>query len=386
MPTSPERPPYPFARPLVPRPEAWLPYLEASYEQRWFTNGGPVATRLEAALAEHVGGGRELVACASATSGITATLLALELRGPVAVPAFTFPATVHAIELAGCTPVFCDIDAAKLELDPLDVQRALHEHDCVAVVHVRAFGFCHDVAPLEQVTRAAGVPLVIDAAAAFGGTTPDGLPVGRSGDAEVFSFHATKVFAVGEGGAISTSPELAARIRHVANFAIDGSDVTRRAINAKLPDVAAAIGLAMLDQLPRHVAVRVAAASSLLDRLAGSDVELPHLAAGRPPLQCLPLLMPARDARARLVDALSGSGIESRSYYCPGLHRATAWNATPAAHRPLPVTDAITERAVALPLYSDLAGAELRHVASALEQALLDAGVAPREQQDRRAA
>ncbi|MBC7462565.1 MAG: DegT/DnrJ/EryC1/StrS family aminotransferase [Thermoleophilia bacterium] len=365
-----ERLPFPFARPVVPRPEAWLDYLTASYDQRWFANGGPAVCQLEAALAADIGGGRDVVACASATAGITAVLLALQVRGPVAVPAFTFPATVAALEQAGCTPVFCDIDAQTLELDAIDVTRAIDQFGCVAVLHVRAFGFCHDLEPVARAAAVAGVPLVVDAAAAFGGSTPDGLPVGRDGIAEVFSFHASKVFAVGEGGAIATTPELAAQVRHVANFAIDGGDVTTRATNAKLPELAAAVALAMRDQLDAHVATRREAALELVDVAIGHAIDLAHLAAGSPPMQCLPIVLDTADARAAFVAALEIDGIEARTYYCPGLHRATAWREAPGADRDLPVTEDLASRPACVPLYSDLEGADLGFFARALERAL----------------
>ncbi|MCW2974703.1 MAG: dTDP-4-dehydro-6-deoxyglucose aminotransferase [Thermoleophilia bacterium] len=365
-----ERFPYPFARPLVPRPAAWIGYLEESYDARWYTNRGPVVRRLEARLAADVGGGREVVATASATAGLTAVLLALDVRGPIAVPAFTFPATIAAIELAGCTPVFCDIDPATCELDPDDACRAIESFACVAVLHVRTFGFCHDLAPIEAVADAAGIPLVVDAAAAFGGRTAAGMPAGRAGAAEVFSFHATKVFAVGEGGAVAASPELAERIRHVANFAIDGADVTTRGLNAKMPETTAAIALAVRDELPRHLAVRAQAAAVLGAIAVAHGVALPHVVAGAPPMQCLPMVLESALARTAFVEALAADGIEARSYYCPGMHRLTAWRAAPGAARELPVTDDITTRMVCVGLYSDLVGAELQFFSRACETAL----------------
>src|SRR5215211_3592130 len=97
---------YRFVRPTVPEPSAWLPYLEPAYRSAQFSNFGPVATRLEACLREaYAAPGREPVLVASATIGLTASLLALGVRGPVAVPAFTFPATVQAIVAAGCAPI-----------------------------------------------------------------------------------------------------------------------------------------------------------------------------------------------------------------------------------------------------------------------------------------
>jgi dTDP-4-amino-4,6-dideoxygalactose transaminase len=347
-----------FTRPTLPAPEEWTPFLAPAYEQRWFSNGGPVAERLEAELAAHlVSPDREVVLVCNATAGLTAALLALEVRGAVAVPSFTFPATAHAVQLAGCTPVLCDVERETWELGPAAATAAVRERGCAAIVHVRPFGLCRDLAPLEAAAADAGVSLVVDAAAAFG-TSPSAC-----GDAEVFSFHATKVFAVGEGGAVATSPAVAERIRHVSNFALAGSMVTGRGMNAKMSDVTAAIGLAMLRRLDEHVGVRRAVVARFGEAI-GTAAELPR-DPGATPWQTLPVLVSDEADRDAVIAALRARGVDARTYYSPGLHRTTAFRSADA----LPVTDELTRRVVCLPVYSDLAGRELdtlsEHVAAA---------------------
>jgi dTDP-4-amino-4,6-dideoxygalactose transaminase len=356
----------PFARPLVPAPAEWLPFLEESYATRWFTNGGPVGERLERELEDRVGApDREAVLVASATAGLTAALLALGIEGAVAVPAFTFPATAHAVRLAGCRPVLCDVDPTTWELTPAAAHAAIRDHGCEAILHVRPFGFCRDLSRIERTASELGVPLVVDSAAAFGGTTDDGVPVGGAGDAEVFSFHATKVFAVGEGGAVLTRPDLAARIRNVINFSLSGTDVTGPGLNGKLSDLAAAVGLAMLRRLDEHVAVRRTAAERLAKAVTGA-AKLPATP-GRPPWQGLPVL--ARDPATRdaIVAALRGESIEARVYYAPGLHRTTAF--APDTPGPLPATDEICDRILCLPVHSDLEGPALDRLTDAVAHA-----------------
>jgi dTDP-4-amino-4,6-dideoxygalactose transaminase len=344
------RPRYPFARPAVPPPAAWLGHLERSYEQRWFSNGGPLVRRLEdeLALRDHAGE-RQAVAVASATAGLVATLIALDLRGPVALPSFTFPASAHAVELAGCTPVLCDVDPDTWELSPAAAERAIAKQGCVAVMHVRAYGLCRDLSAIEAVTRAAGVPLVVDSAAAYGGTDAAGRPPGRAGVAEVFSLHATKVFAVGEGGAVLADPPLAEAIAAASNFALAGTEVTGRGLNAKMSELTAAVGLAALERLDAHVAQRREAVARLIAVL-DDQLATPPAAAGDPPWQGLPLLLPDEAARERMLSALHAAGIEARRYYYPGLHRTRAFGA--CAPAPLPVTEQLASRIICLPVYS----------------------------------
>jgi len=373
MSTPQERPRFPFARPDVPRPESWLPWLETAYEQRWFSNNGPLVRQLEAGIAARdAAAGREAVTVASATAGLVAVLLALGVRGPVAVPAFTFPATAHAVALAGCAPVLCDVDRATWELSPQAAADAVRDRGCVAIVHVRAFGLCRDLGPIEQVARDAGVPLVVDSAAAFGGSLADGTPVGRAGDAEVFSFHATKVFAAGEGGAVVCGPALASEIRRTANFALCGREVTGPGLNAKMSELTAAVALAMLDRLDDHVERRRAFAGDLLDACtaAGLPCERP-VAAGRPPWQGLPLALPCAEARSRVLDRLAAAGVEARPYYAPGLHRTRAFAG--CASGPLPATDDLSDRVLCLPVYSTLQPGERELLMGAVSDAFVAA-------------
>jgi dTDP-4-amino-4,6-dideoxygalactose transaminase len=364
------RPRFPFARPELPPPAAWLGHLETSYEHRWFSNRGPLVRRLEDGLATRdPASGREAAVTASATAGLVATLLALDVRGPVALPSFTFPATAHAVELAGCTPVLCDVDAETWELSPQAAADAVREHGCAAIVHVRSFGLCRDLGVIEQVAADARVPLVVDSAAAFGGETADGVPPGRAGAAEVFSFHATKVFAAGEGGAVLAPPALAEAIRHTSNFSLAGSDVTARGLNAKMSELTAAVALAMLERLNAHVVVRRRVVAALLEAVeaAGLAFELP-LDPGRPPWQGLPLLLETAGERERALAELQRAGVEARPYYAPGLHRTRAF-AGYAADR-LTVTDELSERVLCLPVYSRLTPEELELLTGVLHDAL----------------
>jgi dTDP-4-amino-4,6-dideoxygalactose transaminase len=353
---------------LLPAPEEWLPFLAPAYAERWFSNGGPVTEWFEREVAARCPDAREAVAVASATAGLAATLMALGVSGPVAMPAFTFPATAHAALMAGCRPVFCDVDPETWELDPQAVERTLRAQRCAAVVHVRPFGFLRDLSAIEAVAAAAGVPLVVDAAAAFGGSGDDGRPPGGAGAAEVFSFHATKVMAIGEGGAVLAAPELAARIRRAGNFALDGLDVTGRGLNGKLPDTTAAIGLAALRRLDEHVATRRAAVRELAKAASGGGAVALPVRPGRAAWQGLPILTADGTTRAAALARLRRAGIEARVYYAPGLHRTTAF--ARCARGPLPVTDALVERILCLPVHADLAGERLEAVAAAVAAAL----------------
>ena len=354
-----------FIRPTVPAPEAWLPYLRRSYEERVFSNSGPAARRLEAALAErYAGPDREVTLTASCTTGLTAALLAVGASGRVVVPAFTFPATAHAVVQSGCRPVFCDVSPATWELDPDALATVLQRYPASAVLHVRAFGFGRDLDDVSAVTAHAGARLVIDAAAALGGRLGDGTPVGCAGDAEVFSMHVTKVFGIGEGGVIFAGREVAERVRRACNFGLVAGDVVMPGLNGKLSDVHAAIGLAVLDGIDGVLASRQAVGRRYDQWLADYAWLTPARAAGLPPFQTYPVLVDTAERAGALVEHCGRRDVELRRYSAPALHRASAFASCERGR--LEVAEDLAGRMVCLPVHSDMTDDEIATVVAAV--------------------
>ena len=354
-----------FIRPTVPEPEAWLPYLRSSYDERIFSNSGPAARRLEAALAEHYAGSRrEVILTASCTAGLSAALLGLGATGRVIVPAFTFPATAQAVLQSGCRPVFCDVSPTTWELDPDALAAVLRRHPASVVMHVRAFGFCRDLDDVTAVAARSGARVIVDAAAALGGRLADGTPVGRDGDVEVFSMHVTKVFGIGEGGAIFAPAEHASRIRLACNFGFDGRDVVMPGLNAKLSDVHAAIGLAVLDRIDAFIARRREVAARYDHALAECPWATGAGAAGAPPLQTYPMLVDGADRAAGLVEHCGRRGVELRRYYSPALHLTSAFRECERGS--VTVAEDLARRMVCLPVHSEMTDAEIDAVIGAV--------------------
>jgi len=353
----PPKPRLRFVRPLVPGPEKWAPFLVPAYASGWFSNHGPVVQRFERELQERCGiPDRDVAVVSSATSGLVATLIALRVQGPVAMPAFTFPATAHAVRLAGCTPVFCDVDPDTWELDPGAAAEAVEAAGCVAIIHVRAFGLCRDTSQVEALAARAGVPLILDSAAAFGGHTESGPAPGAGGAAEVFSFHATKPFGIGEGGAVFAPPSTAQRVREAINFDLVRGEPRGRGLNAKMSEFTAAIGLAVLSDFDAVLATRREACSRLTEIAEQDDRTEPPARAGQPPWQCFPIKVAEPRMCKEMLDALANWGVEARILYQPALHRTSAFEQH--ADRPLPITDDLTGRILCLPVYADLSARE----------------------------
>jgi dTDP-4-amino-4,6-dideoxygalactose transaminase len=349
-----------FIRPTIPEIAEWVPFLQEAYRQRVFTNFGPVASRLEQELTEKYGNGqRQAVLTANATAGLTAALLALKVRGPVVVPAFTFVATAQAVLQAGCEPLFADVALETWELDPEALEEIIDRHRVGAIVHVRSFGFGQDLGPIEAIAQRRGIPLLVDAAAALGGRLPDGRWVGGQGDLEVFSLHATKVFGIGEGGLILARPEHVAALRRVLNFGLEAGDVVLGGLNGKLSEFHAAVGLAVLRRIDDFIACRNQVARTYRQALQSvAGLVLPPQA-GRAPWQTFPVRCARIDADD-FANLARAAGMESRRYYFPALPDTTFFRTAPAGR--CDRSRQLAKEMLCLPVYSDMTCKETERV------------------------
>lgn len=235
----------------------FLDRMNQVLDNEWLSNMGPLMHEFEARVAE-LAGVRHCVSLCNATVALQ-MLVGDEATGgaigdEVIVPALTFPATAHAVRWRGLRHVVCDVDPVTGLIDP-DRVEALITPRTRAIIGVHLWGQPCDVPRLEKIAEKYGLRLYFDAAPALGCSYGD-TPVGGFGDAEVFSFHATKVVNSFEGGAIVTDDDaLADRMRAVRNFGFspDGR-VGHVGTNGKLNEAAAAMGLTSLDALPETVA------------------------------------------------------------------------------------------------------------------------------------
>jgi dTDP-4-amino-4,6-dideoxygalactose transaminase len=363
----------PFQSPVLPAADDIERYLQVSRRARWFSNFGPCHTMLAERLEAYVGGGVHCVPVASGTDGLVATLEALALphRPHVVVPSFTFVATLTAVRRCGLNPVFCDVDERSWHMDPSALRATLEVLDdsVAAVIPVSAFGAAPPIQLRDGLSTCcsdASVPMIVDSAAGFGARDELGAPLGRQGHAEVFSFHATKPFAIGEGGAVMTrDPDVAERVRRLVNFDFDARRTPQsdRGLNGKLSELHAATGLAVLDVFEAQLEARRTRAASLRDRLGSLSLTFQAGCEGSS-WQFVPALAPESQTRDRVLDQCALAGVEVRRYYEP-LHAFDAFAAVPAPAG-LNVTESIAARTLSLPLAGDMTQESIDRVARAV--------------------
>jgi dTDP-4-amino-4,6-dideoxygalactose transaminase len=354
-------------------------YFEPARDARIFSNGGPCHALLTERVRSFTGG-LSCVPVANCTLGLVLTLRALVGRRPperaeVIVPSFTFAATVNAILWAGCVPVFADVEPEGWHLDPAAVGVALEQREgrVAAILACSTFGTPPPRSisdAWENLAESAGVPLVVDSAAGFGAPGGDGVQLGAQGAAETFSFHATKPFAIGEGGLVTTrDPELAARLVRLTNFGFTADrDVDEPGLNAKMDEWHAATALAMLDRIEVVVKQRAGHAAAVRNALADYEVTFQH-GADRGTWQFIPALLPTPEARDEVVEAGRRREVEIRAYFSPALHELAAYAGLERVGD-LEVTRRLSQRIVSLPMANDQTDDEREQIAACVLDAV----------------
>lgn len=369
-----------FQHPQLPPAEDVLAYFARSQEAGWYSNGGPCARELSARLGAWLGGTTFVVPVANCTVGLMAALRAVcgepqSGRREILTPSFTFTATACAIHWAGFEPVFVDGDAAAWCLDPAALAAALEARAgrVAGVLACATFGTAPPGA-VRAAWRAAcerhGVPLLLDSAPGFGATDEDGVPLGGQGDTEVFSFHATKPFAIGEGGVVVTGdPEVAAAIGRVVNFGLepDTRVSAMPGLNGKMSELHAATALAMLDRFPAVLASRRTLAEALARRIGSTGVRCQR-GAHRSPWQFFQALLPAGADRAVALAEAERLGVAVRTLHDPPLHRQPAFAGCARAGS-LATTDALAARSLSLPLANSMPDDHLDRIAAVVTAA-----------------
>ena len=355
----------PVTRPVLPPLDEYTRLLEGIWDRAWLTNDGPLALRLEAELGEFLGA-RNVLFVANGTVALQIAIKAMALRGEVITTPFSYVATTASLVWEGCTPVFADVSPKFLTIDPAAVEAAITPRT-TGILATHVYGIPCDVDALSAIARRHGLRVIYDAAHSFGATYR-GLAQTAYGDVSTLSFHATKLFHTGEGGAIVTDDDaLALRLRAIRSFGHDGPDnFSGLGINGKNSELHAAIGLTLLPRVPDLIDVRRRAASIYDQVVSAEELQRPELPAGTGwNWSYYPILLPAHMPVETVRDALKADGVNTRRYFNPPL------NHLPYVTRvPMPVAEDAARRVLCLPLYSTLSTTEATFVAERLAAAL----------------
>ncbi len=227
-----------------------MAHVQRAYDNKWLTNRGELVNELESKLTSYLGLKESRMICM--TNGTIPLQIALKLLGEggeIITTPFSYVATTAAIVWENCTPIFVDIHPEYLTIDETKIEAAITDRTtCILATHV--FGNPCNIEAIEAIASKNNLKVIYDAAHCFG-VTYKGKSVFEYGDISTCSFHATKLFHTGEGGALfANNPILFDQCYYSHNFGHNGPlDFHGLGINGKISELQAAMGLSVYPYL-----------------------------------------------------------------------------------------------------------------------------------------
>jgi dTDP-4-amino-4,6-dideoxygalactose transaminase len=342
-------------RPNIGDKKRFIERVEDILDRRWLTNDGPYAEKLRHQLIEYTGGKHCILMC-NGTVALEIAARALELKGEVIVPSFTFVATPHALQWQEITPVFCDVDPLTHNIDPLKIEKLITPKT-TGILGVHVWGRPCNIEMLTNIANRYHLKLFFDGAHALG-CSHKGQMIGNYGEATVFSFHATKFMNTFEGGAVVTNDaQLADKMRLMKNFGFGpGYDnVIYSGINGKMSEISAAMGMTNLESIQNFIDINFRNYQQYKAELA--DIPGINLAiydeSEKNNYQYIILEVDSEKAgitRDQLVQILHAENILARRYFYPGCHHMEPYRSHfPNAKLLLSQTETLSQKVLSLP-------------------------------------
>lgn len=329
---------------------------------------GPEVRTFEEEFADFCGTA-DAVATSNGTTALHTVFEALDIDEgqKVVTSPFSFVASANAIRLAGAQPVFADIDPETFNLDPTAVEETVRrESDVAAIMPVHLYGLPAEMDYFQDIANDYDLALVEDAAQAHGAEY-DGQRVGSFGDAACFSFYPTKNMTTGEGGMITTDrQDIAERAASYANHGRTpegGYEHVRVGHNFRMTSIAAALGRAQLEKLPKYIDARRSNAAKLTEELRKTSVSTPTEPADRTHVYHQYTIR--TDDRDSLADYLEEEGIGTGIYYPTPIHEQPAYEGTDHI---APVAERTAEQVLSLPVHPQLSTKDIETITDTISE------------------
>ena len=361
-------------KPYLPPLEEFTPYLQKIWDSGILSNCGPYHAEFERRLAEYLGV-PYVCLFTNGTIALVTALQAVGATGEVITTPFSFVATSHAILWNRMTPVFVDVQADSLNLDPAKVEAAITPQT-TAILPVHCYGNPAQVEALADIARRHDLKLIYDAAHAFG-VQDDHGSILNYGDLATLSLHATKVFNTFEGGAIVChTAEMKDHIDKLKNFGHEGEiSVVATGINGKMSEINCAFGLLQLAHVDRAIQQRGDISRkyrAAIDTIDGLDYIDPALSGTEPNFSYFPILVRPEYAFSRddLYHRMKAQGVHPRRYFYPLITAFDMYKDFPTADpATLPVAKKAADQILCLPIYPDLDDGSVERIIALLRPA-----------------
>ncbi len=334
---------------FLPHLEEYMAQVKRAFDNDWLTNRGVLVQELEAKLKEHLGIDNILITN-NGTIPLQIALKLLAREGEVITTPFSYVATTAAIVWENCTPIFVDIDPLELTIDVTKIEAAITDKTtCILATHV--FGNPCNIESIQEIAKKYGLKVIYDAAHCFG-VKYKGRSVFSYGDVSTCSFHATKLFHTGEGGAVFCNNELLRhQIYYSHNFGHNGPEAFfGLGVNAKISELHAAMGLAVFPYLSAIIQNRKKIVECYNSRLDLSKVQVMNLHANTHwNYSYYPVIFESEVVLLEVLGRLHEENVFPRRYFYPSLS-----NLPYVAKSEVPIAESVASRILCLPLYYSL--------------------------------
>jgi dTDP-4-amino-4,6-dideoxygalactose transaminase len=340
----------PVTKSFLPPIEEYMTQVRRAYDNEWLTNRGELVQELEQKLTAYLELKESKILCMN--NGTIPLQIALKLLGnggEIITTPFSYVATTAAIVWENCTPVFVDIHPEYLTIDETLIEASITEKTtCILATHV--FGNPCNVEEIERIAKKHNLKVIYDAAHCFG-VKYKGKSIFEYGDMSTCSFHATKLFHTGEGGAIfCKDPELFQKIFYSHNFGHNGPhDFHGLGINGKLSELQAAMGLAVLPHMEIILKGRKHAVNLYTQKLNRKFQTMKLREDSEWNYSYFPILFDNEDLLLDAERVLKSNDIFARRYFYPSLNSLSylTYNQTE-------ISENISAKILCLPIYTNL--------------------------------
>jgi dTDP-4-amino-4,6-dideoxygalactose transaminase len=352
----------PVTKSFLPPIEEYMAQVQRAYNNEWLTNRGELVKELEQKLTDYLGLEESKILCMN--NGTIPLQIAIKLLGnggEIITTPFSYVATTAAIVWENCTPVFVDIHPEYLTIDETLIEAAITDKTtCILATHV--FGNPCNVEEIERIANKHNLKVIYDAAHCFG-VKYKGKSIFEYGDVSTCSFHATKLFHTGEGGAIfCKDPELFHKIFYSHNFGHKGTtDFYGLGINGKISELQAAMGLAVWPYIDDIIDKRRKVVQAYLMYLHTANIKLIKLREDANwNYSYYPVILNSETTLIKVQEELNKAGIVPRRYFYPSLNKLSYLSEMNTCV----VSEQVSNCVLCLPIYHALSVKEIEVIAN----------------------
>lgn len=346
---------------FLPKFTVYQNYLKQIWNSHQLTNNGPLVRQLEQQLAKYL----HVKHCLFVSNGTIALQLAirgLNLHGEIITTPFTYVATANAILWEQCTPVFVDIEPNTYTMNADQIEKSITKKTS-AILAVHVYGFPCNIHTIEKIAKKHHLKVIYDAAHAFGATYKK-KPLASYGDVATLSFHATKIFHTGEGGAVITNNDVVAKkVSLYRAFGHVYDTYYTYGINAKNSELHAALGLSILPSIPNIIKRLKHIAGIYSKALQTTKLVIPHVDTDTETNYAYyPVIFPSTKTVLKTLKALQTNNVFPRRYFFPALNTLPFLNP-----KRCPQAESVASRVLCLPIYAALDDASVYTIASIIK-------------------